>query len=220
MQGRLIWGVVASTVVAALACAALANTAIPPQLQAAHSGVVRDAHSGQPLAGAYVVARWLEQDESIAGVLSGRCLYRVVTRTDADGRFAIPGTQPQFATPRSWMPGERRAYVRELHAYAPGLLETSASESGTLLLSGESISVRRHAQALRDTLAHFECTARFPGPPPIAEPLLAEAYAAACLPESNEAPELRQLFADLHDPSRGTDAVSCAQARQASNSAQ
>jgi hypothetical protein len=75
----------------------------------AEQGMVVDADSGEPLAGAYVIGRW-------RGYVSSHsvCFYAEGTRTDSEGRFVLPAwrntgpynnTRYQQYVPRSYQRG-------------------------------------------------------------------------------------------------------------------
>src|SRR6185312_15474465 len=85
MYQRLLWGIVSCGLTAAFAYEALTSNFRSEQLQAARSGLVLDARTRKPLADAYVVTRWLQQDTPAWGLgeVHGQCLHRVIVRTDA-----------------------------------------------------------------------------------------------------------------------------------------
>ena len=99
---------------------------VEPGLQAAKSGVVLDAQTRQPLMGAYVVVRWLQQSEQISGTLGGQCLYRAIPRTDDPGRYAVPVAQFAIGSGRTLT---EHTYFWDAYAYAPGYAEVLAAPS-------------------------------------------------------------------------------------------
>lgn len=187
---------------------------IEPALEAAKSGVVLDAASGQPLAGVFVSMRWLEQSSDAAllgGSVRGQCLNRVVVRTDGAGRYAIPAARLPDAASR---PGvATRGYFWDLYTYAPGYAAQDAGATAhpraTMTAAGAAAvepvrlsavhdTPQQRLATLADTLAHFTCHPFAHDAGMIESSVAAEAAAAACLPGA------------------ANDEASCAMFRQAS----
>jgi len=205
-----------------LAAATRPKPLVEPGLQVAKNGDVLDEQTRQPIAGAYVVVRWLE--ESRAGdKVEGQCLSRTVVRTDQHGHYAIPAPHLTVASEHA----ETR-YFWDAYAYAPGYADAQARAvhprpvaspipgSQTLepigLASDHAVPEQR-VGILADTLSRFSCEPfAKQEPSPIAEQIYAEAYAAACLPEPNRA---AKLLARLRGERLGDEP--CEQFRQASN---
>jgi hypothetical protein len=181
-------------------------------LRAAKTGVVLDAQTRQPLAGVYVVARWLEQssENSLAGSanVAGQCLYRTVVRTDEHGRYEIPASDFPIAPDRALV---ERKYFWDASAYTPGYVvsdpKTLHPRVGSspipatqvlapILLAADHAAPEQRITALQDTLARFTCQAYSAEPVPVAEQVYAEAYSAACLPEPTAA---ARALASLRD---------------------
>lgn len=232
---------------ATLIYAAGSATSVEAGLQAAKSGVVLDADSRQPLAGVYVVARWLEQTTQPAllgqsGKVDGQCLFRVVVRTDGQGRYTIPATSGNFRTANNLLPDRSKKYFWDLYTYAAGFGgagrvgahprltaaagagDSSVQETQTLepiLLATDHAAATQRVAALADTLSRFTCEPYSSEPLPIAQQVYAEAYATACLPEPNDA---ARALAQLRNstmtaaPAQGAEPP-CMQFRQARNEA-
>lgn len=211
--------------------AAGSKPAVEPGLQVAKTGFVLDAQTHQPLAGAYVVVRWLEQSTSSAPEsVEGQCLFRAVVRADEKGQYAIPAPGFTIAPERS---AAARKYFWDAYAYAPGLAAagaviahpkavpsaTPASQTlEPILLASDHAAPEQRVVALARTLSRFACAPYAKNPGAVAEQVYAEAYAAACLPEPNGA---ARMLARLHDDAFGMRLESapqpCSQLRQASN---
>jgi len=172
---------------------------IEPGLQVAKSGIVLDAQSRQPLAGAYVVVRWLEQSRAPAsGTVSGQCLNRVIVRTDDKGHYAIPATAVALAANRIF--GERD-YFWDSYAYTPGYAARISAQHPRalgstapavqdlepMLLTADNALPEQRVSELADSLSRFNCEPFANELGPVAEQIYAEAYAVACLPEPNRA---------------------------------
>ena len=191
-------------IVALSLCYAVGNKpVVEAGLRAAKTGVVLDAQTRQPLAGVYVVARWLEQSTENSpagsGELMGQCLYRTVVRTDEHGRYEIPASNFPIAADRALV---ERKYFWDASAYTPGYVVSSPKTlhpraGGSpipatqalepILLAADHAAPEQRITALQDTLARFTCQAYSAEPVPVAEQVYAEAYSAACLPEPNDA---------------------------------
>lgn len=198
---------------------------VEPGLQAAKSGVVLDAQTRQPLMGAYVVVRWLQQSEQISGTLGGQCLYRAIARTDDRGRYAVPVAQFAIGSGRTLT---EHTYFWDAYAYAPGYAEVLAAPSlhprpigsavpaiqelEPILMAADHAGPEQRVNELADGLMRFSCEPFAKEPGPVAEQIYAEAYAAACLPEPNRAAGLLARLGDARSPS----ARPCAQERRAS----
>ena len=213
--------------IAALSALAFATTQpsrmpVEPGLQAAKSGVVLDATTQRPLAGAYVVVRWLDETK-VDGKLQGQCLSRAVVSTDGQGRYAVPETRFPIAARTS---AERR-YFWDAHAYMPGYAELPAqmrhpralasAEPGVQALAPLALRPDRNGPeqrlaALTETLAQFACEPFAQDAGPAEEQIYAEAYATACLPEPNAAAAALARLRSARIP----DAQPCAQERHAS----
>ena len=203
--------------------------AVEPGLQVAKTGLVLDARTHQPLTGAYVVARWLEQSTS-PGTVEGQCLFRTVVRTDEQGQYVIPATGFTIAPERS---SAARKYFWDAYAYVPGYAaagnETAhpravgsaipASQAmEPILLVPDQVEPEQRMINLTGTLSRFACQPYAKDAGAVAEQVYAEAYAAACLPEPNGT---TRMLARLHDERPGvqpeSEPESCAHLRQASN---
>lgn len=207
-------------------------------LQATKTGVVLDAETRRPLAGVTVVARWLEETSQPAllgrgAKVAGQCLFRVVVRTDNLGHYVIPSTSANFKLAGNLLPDRSKKYFWDLYTYSagygvagrePGLADASdspAQETQTLrpiLLATDHAPAAQRLSALADTLSRFTCEPYSADLAPVAQQVIAEAYAAACLPEPNEA---ATLLARLVRPARNSGssqgaAQPCALFRQAS----
>jgi hypothetical protein len=196
---------------------------VEPGLQVAKTGIVIDAQTRRPLAGVFVVARWLEQSHDAAQI-GGQCLFRTVARTDDEGRYTIPAAAVTIPSDRTLA---ERKYYWDVSAYLPGY---SAVDQGMahprignspvpatqalepVMLAGDYAAPEKRVAALIDTLDRFTCSGYSNAPVPIAQQLYTEAYAAACLPEPNDAARLlAHLRSDLHAAHEP-----CAELRQAS----
>jgi hypothetical protein len=216
-----------------------ASTVIEAGMQDAKAGVVLDAQSRQPLAGVYVVVRWLEQTTQpmlLGGKMEGRCLYRVVVRTDSQGIYLIPETRTSFTATGNLLPDRSKKYFWDLYTYSSGYgvvgderpksanHGSSAEEAQTLkpiLLAVDHSSADQRVSVLADTLSRFTCEPYSSNPLPIAQQVYAEAYATACLPERNAAAEgLARLRSGAAPASDQEAEQSCMQFRQASNQTQ
>lgn len=127
-----------------------AKPQLAPDWRAARVGVVRDAANGRPIAGAFVVARWLERSApafDATGVIAGRCLDRVVVRSDGDGRFAIPARADDRPLDADWNPTRSRRYARDLAVYASGY---AASAPDAAPGGGEGMSAPVSAGSVRN----------------------------------------------------------------------
>jgi len=195
---------------------------VEPGLQVAKNGDVLEEQTRQPIAGAYVVVRWLE--ESRAGdKVEGQCLSRTVVRTDEHGHYVIPAPHFSLASEHA----ETR-YFWDAHAYAPGYADAQARAAHPhpvgsptpgsqalepIGLASDHAAPEQRVGMLADMLSRFSCDPFAKREPnPIAERIYAEGYAAACLPEPNGA---AKLLARLRGERRGDQ--SCEQFRQASN---
>jgi hypothetical protein len=230
---------------ATLIYAANGGTTVEPGLQAAKSGVVLDADTRQPLAGVYVVARWLEQTTQPAllgqgGKVDGQCLFRVVVRTDSQGHYAIPATSGNFQSAYNLLPDRSKRYFWDLYTYsagfgvagridvhprvtaAAGAGDSSAHETQTLepiLLATDHAPAGQRVAALADTLSRFTCEPYASEPLPIAQQVYAEGYATACLPEPNDAARAlaRLRNGGAMTPASADPEPPCLQFRQARN---
>jgi hypothetical protein len=216
-----------------------ASTIVDAGLQAAKAGVVLDAQTRQPLAGVYVVARWLEQTTEPellghGGKMQGQCLYRVVVRTDSQGKYLIPATGARFKASGSLLPDRGKRYFWDLYTYSSGydvvaagrptgirdgssVEETQTLE--TIRLAANHTSAEQRMSALADTLARFTCEPYSTDPLPIAQEVYAEAYATACLLERNAAAGALARLRTAAAPDQDAE-QSCVQFRQASNHTQ
>jgi hypothetical protein len=205
-----------------LAAIPSAKPRVEPGLQVAKNGVVLDAQTGRPVEGAYVAVRWLEQSQ-IGGHVTGQCLSRAVVRTDEQGRYAIPASNlavaPNHADTR---------YFWDVYAYASGYADTptrlahprvrgSATRASQalepIMLAVDHSAPTQRIDTLVDTLSRFSCDAvAKPESSPVADQIYAEGYAAACLPEPNNAAD---ALANLRGGKPGDKP--CEQFRQAGN---
>jgi hypothetical protein len=228
--------------ISSLAYAVVVRPAAESGLQAAKTGVVLDAETRQPLAGVTVVARWLEETSQpellgYGGKIAGQCLFRVVVRTDNQGRYVIPATN--FKLTGNLLPDRSKKTFWDLYTYStgygvasrePGLADAGDSpvqETQTLqpiLLAADHAPAAQRVSALVDTLSRFTCEPYSVDPVPVAQQVVAEAYAAACLPEPNEA---ARLLVRLRHDAVASASVStedaeqpCMQLRQARNEPQ
>lgn len=225
----------ASAVLAAIAYPYRSRPIVEPGMQAAKTGLVLDAQTRQPIAGAYVVARWLQQSREMSfqspeGMVEGQCMFRIVARTDALGRYEIPSSAGRFNidSPRS---SAERKYYWDAYAYAPGYgaadskaahprLGSSSMPANQelepiLLSAAEHAAPDQRIAALIDTAVRFTCAAYSPAQIPAAEQVYAEAYAAACLPEPNDA---ARSLPRLRNPAKpAQDAQPCSHFPQANN---
>jgi hypothetical protein len=220
-------------VLSVLGLTAVQAPRVEPGLQVAKSGVVVDAQTQQPLAGVYVVARWLEQTtESSAssdGKTHGQCVFRTVVRTDEQGRYEIPASRFPIGADKSMA---EHQYYWDMYAYAPGFSAQSlrghprvqgAAVPGLQVIAPIRLAVdhappQQRVALLAETLAHFTCETFSRESIPVARQIYAEAYAAACLPEPNEAAGLlARLHDQKHEDRAGAPGTPCAQWRQASN---
>jgi len=186
---------------ALVAGASLVGTEVEPGLQTAKTGVVLDAANGEPLPGVYVGARWMLQTQEpalLGGKLEGRCIYRFVVRTDAQGRYTIPTAQIDIA--KNLLPGGEKSYFWDLYTYAAGYSTSSPvavahpraisddanaeSELEPILLAATHDTPQQRLPTLTETLAHFTCHPYAHDAGPIEQSIAAEAAAAACLPGS------------------------------------
>ena len=216
------------------------GTTVESGLQAAKTGVVLDAQTGQPLTEVYVVARWLEQSTRPAllgrgGTVEGQCLYRVVVRTDSQGKYLIPETRTKFKVASNPLDRSKR-YFWDLYTYSsgydgaadgraqPAIRSLSADKTQTLqpiMLAAEHAAAGQRVSALADTLSRFTCEPYSTDPLPIAQQVYAEAYATACLPEPNAAASaLARLRRGMTPVSTADAAEPCLQFRQANNQTQ
>jgi len=197
--------------------------------RAARVGVVRDAASGQPIAGAFVVARWLERSAprfDTSGVIAGRCLDRVVARSDADGRFAIPARADDGPLDADWNPTRAHTYARDLQVYANGYV-VLAQDSGvadgnpvvadsthdeapiTLALHSEQGDAGQRLARLADAAQGFACDGQL-ADAPVAEAIDADGYALACLSTGGSENTFARLRAALRGRPAAIDAHPCA----------
>lgn len=103
--GRVKWGALIGVALAGLAW---------NELQAADlAGTVVDARSGQPVAGAYVLAVYKESGGTWFGHSGSWCVRTAGMRTAPDGRFALPAGSSNHV---------------ELHVIKEGFIETSSPE--------------------------------------------------------------------------------------------
>ena len=204
--------------------AASALPVVEPGLQVAKSGIVLDAQTGQPLVGAYVVVRWLEQSRAAAsGRVTGQCLKRIIVRTDDDGHYAIPATEVALTANRVF---GQRDFFWDSSAYTPGYTGTiraqhprarassapAVQDLEPMLLTADHARPEQRVIELADSLSRFRCEPFANELGPVAEQIYAEAYAAACLPEPNGA---AGSLARLRSDWRG--AKPCESFRQAGN---
>jgi hypothetical protein len=82
-----------------------------------------------------------------------------------------------------------------------------------MLLAAEHVQPEQRVSELADSLQHFSCEPFAKELGPVAEQIYAEAYTAACLPESNSAAD---SLARLHGNRHSTNP--CEIFRQAGNS--
>lgn len=214
---------------AVFAAALVLKNARPPlasDWRAARVGVIRDAASGRPIAGAFVVARWLERSAprfGANGVIAGRCLDRVVARSDADGRFAIPARADDGPLAADWNPARTRSYARDLQVYANGyavLAQDARSSDGATAIAGADTPVSfalRSEQGdagarlarLADAAQRFACDAQV-ADVPVAAAIDADGYALACLSPGGNETAFAQLRAALRGRPAADDAHPCA----------
>jgi len=215
----------ATAALGVLAFATRGPPLVEPGLQVAKSGVVLDAQTRQPLAGAYVVVRWLEQSRTLAsGAVAGQCMNRIIVRTDGNGHYAIPATAIALAANPVF--GEHD-YFWDSYAYTPGYAAVTRTKhpratSSTvpavqdlepMLLTAERAAPEQRVSELAESLLHFSCEPFAAEAGPVAEQIYAEAYAAACLPEPNSAAGSLARLRDTRSPS---DRL-CAPEQRASN---
>jgi hypothetical protein len=205
-----------------LAAATRPKPLVEPGLQVAKNGIVLDEQTRQPIAGAYVVVRWLEQSR-IGGKIEGQCLLRTVARTDEQGHYAIPSsnlTIAEHAETRyfwdayAYAPGYAEARARSAHPRAEGSVNPGSQtlEPMALALASEHATPEQRLDTLVDTLSRFSCEPFAKQElNPVAEQIYAEGYAAACLPEPNGA---ARLLSRLRRERPGAEP--CEQFRQAS----
>lgn len=208
-------------------------------LQAMKTGVVLDAETRQPLAGVTVVARWLEETSQPAllgrgAKVAGQCLFRVVVRTDNQGRYVIPSTSANFKLTGNLLPDRSKKTFWDLYTYSTGygvagrepasadVGDLPAQETQTLrpiLLATDHAPAAQRVSALADILSRFTCEPYSADPAPVAQQVIAEAYAAACLPEPNEAARLLARLRNGATASSKTEDTEqpCMQFRQARN---
>jgi hypothetical protein len=220
-----LWFVPVVALSALAVAAVVRKPLVEPGLLAPKSGVVMDAQTRQPLAGAYVVVRWLEQARAGAHV-EGQCLHRTVVRTDEQGRYAVAALQLSVADHTL---AERR-YFWDAYAYASGYADSSSAtvrhprvvasaapgiqSLETIALAADSAAPAQRIATLADMLSHVECLPYAKAEAnPVAEQIYREAYAAACLPESPGAIAALARLPGVRTP----DAQACAQERHASN---
>lgn len=218
-----LWFVPVVALSALAVAAAVRKPQVEPGLLTAKSGAVVDAQTRQPLAGAYVVVRWLEQSRAGAS-MEGQCLHRAVVRTDEHGRYSVPALQLPLAEHTL---AERR-YFWDAYAYVSGYGDTAltgvhhphavaSAEPGIqslepIVLAADHAAPVQRIAALADTLSRFECQPYAQAEAnPVAEPIYQEAYATACLPESSGA------AAALAHLRGARDAQVCAPEHHASN---
>jgi hypothetical protein len=130
-----------------------ASTIVDAGLQAAKAGVVLDAQTRQPLAGVYVVARWLEQTTEPellghGGKMQGQCLYRVVVRTDSQGKYLIPATGARFKASGSLLPDRGKRYFWDLYTYSSGY-DVVAAGRPTGIRDGSSVEETQTLETIR-----------------------------------------------------------------------
>lgn len=176
-------------------CSATPDT-VEPGLQVAKSGVVLD-ETRQPVEGAYVVVRWLEQSQA-NGKIEGQCLSRAVVRTDKQGRYAIPASNfaiaPQHAETRyfwdvyAYTPGYADLPARAVHPRAMSSATPGDQHLEPIVVAADHDAPEQRIGTLVDTFLRFSCRPfAEQAPSPVVEQIYAEAYAAACLPEPNNA---------------------------------
>ena len=204
-----------------LAAATRPKPLVEAGLQAAKNGVVLDEQTRQPIAGAYVVVRWLE--ESRAGdKVEGQCLSRTVVRSDAHGHYEIPASHLSVASEHAetryfwdayaYAPGYADAQTHAVHPRAVGSPIPGSQTLEPIGLANDHAAPEQRIDNLADTLSRFSCEPFAKREPsPIAEQIYAEGYAAACLPEPNRAAKLLER---LRGGRLGDEP--CAQFRQAS----
>lgn len=132
---KLLWlGVfITGALVAALGIATAGlSTSVEPALQAARTGSVVDAETGQALLGAHVVAQWWHSNTQRFppighGTIGGfsNCLHREETQTDQDGRFALPSVRQLFTVERHIDLEHKDKYFWQLGAYLPGYYDST-----------------------------------------------------------------------------------------------
>ena len=227
-----LWFVPVVALSALAVAAAVRKPQVEPGLHVAKSGRVLDAQTGQPLPGAYVVVRWLEQSgmSAASDTVDGRCLYRTIVRTDDQGRYAVPAVGFAIAAERSF--GEHR-YFWDSYGYAPGHDEVGANRSRhpivaastlpavqelePILLAAEHVSPSQRVAELADSLRRFSCEPYAKELGAVADEIYAEARTAACSPQpDSEAAQALSRLA-VATAGAGSRAPACAQFPQASN---
>jgi len=224
----------ASAVFAAALVLKNAKSARGPDWRAPRVGVVRDAASGRPIAGAFVVARWLEREAArfgSGGMIAGRCLDRVVVRSDGDGRFAIPARSDDGPLDADWNPLRRRDYTRDLQVYARGYRVGSQdspwddlstprpdTDAAGTARSDASIAFDLHDDAadagqrlahLVDAAQDFACDAHA-ADMSVTEAIEADGYALGCLATGVDATAFARLRTALRGHPSAGDVHPCA----------
>jgi hypothetical protein len=223
LLGLLTLAVVA--MLTALAYAVPRGPAVEPGLQVAKSGIVLDMQTRQPVSGAYVVVRWLEQTAGSSGKTQGQCVADTVIRTDEQGRYLIPTAHFPIAADGA----AERKYFWDTYAYAPGYAiagakvmhpkalgsSIPASQSlAPILLTLDHSAPEHRVETLAETLSRFTCRPYANDTGPVVEQIYGEAYAVACLPEPNAA---AQALVRLHDGGSDPTHALCGASTQVSN---
>jgi hypothetical protein len=192
----------------AAAVALSATTSVEQGYQSAKTGTVLDAATQQPLAGVYVVARWLEQTTrptllGEGGKVQGQCVFRAIARTDEHGRYSIPASSANSNLAKNWQPGSSRRYFWDLYTYANGYAATAnaigtahpASIADTapgqpiqtlqpILLTSAQTSPAQRLAALNETSSRFVCRPFAQGADAVQQQIAEEAAVVACAESS------------------------------------
>src|SRR6185503_15386209 len=127
---------------------------VEPGLQVAKNGDVLEEQTRQPIAGAYVVVRWLE--ESRAGdKVEGQCLSRTVVRTDEHGHYVIPAPHFSLASEHAETRYFWDAHARAAHPHPVGSPTPGSQALEPIGLASDHAAPEQRVGMLADTLSRF-----------------------------------------------------------------
>ncbi|GAA0725428.1 hypothetical protein [Dokdonella soli] len=191
---KLMLGVAVTGAIAAVSATA---TSIESGLQDAKTGTVLDSATKQPIQGAYVVVRWYRYHVDRwffghGGRGGAECIYRMVAKTDADGRYTFLSTDGKFDIRRELSLQFDNRYFWDLGTYAPGyfwgwpqnMYQSGGKHPAAHGIGSQALDpielTRRPLGSGEFSFNEFECPGADSNAVPFIDQIYKEGYSLAC----------------------------------------